>query len=81
MQFGLFYEWPDPTLRQWKTLFEEGGRVVGFGAMAIARIFRARSAAPAQFEREVIARWAEDEPEMSAMAGQFPSCRGEDGHQ
>jgi hypothetical protein len=25
MQFGLFYEWPNPTLRQWKTLFEEGG--------------------------------------------------------
>ena len=24
MQFGLFYEWPNPTLRQWKTLFEEG---------------------------------------------------------
>ena len=24
MQFGLFYEWPNPTLRRWKTLFEEG---------------------------------------------------------
>jgi hypothetical protein len=24
IQFGLFYEWPNPTLRQWKTLFEEG---------------------------------------------------------
>jgi alkanesulfonate monooxygenase SsuD/methylene tetrahydromethanopterin reductase-like flavin-dependent oxidoreductase (luciferase family) len=24
MQFGLFYEWPNPTLRPWKTLFEEG---------------------------------------------------------
>ena len=24
MQFGLFYEWPNPTLRQWKILFEEG---------------------------------------------------------
>jgi alkanesulfonate monooxygenase SsuD/methylene tetrahydromethanopterin reductase-like flavin-dependent oxidoreductase (luciferase family) len=24
MQFGLFYEWPNPTLRAWKTLFEEG---------------------------------------------------------
>ena len=24
MQFGLFYEWPNPTLRNWKTLFEEG---------------------------------------------------------
>jgi len=24
MRFGLFYEWPNPTLRQWKTLFEEG---------------------------------------------------------
>jgi alkanesulfonate monooxygenase SsuD/methylene tetrahydromethanopterin reductase-like flavin-dependent oxidoreductase (luciferase family) len=24
MQFGLFYEWPNPTLREWKTLFEEG---------------------------------------------------------
>ena len=24
MQFGLFYEWPNPTLRDWKTLFEEG---------------------------------------------------------
>lgn len=24
MQFGLFYEWPNPTLRSWKTLFEEG---------------------------------------------------------
>jgi alkanesulfonate monooxygenase SsuD/methylene tetrahydromethanopterin reductase-like flavin-dependent oxidoreductase (luciferase family) len=24
MQFGLFYEWPNPTLRHWKTLFEEG---------------------------------------------------------
>lgn len=24
MQFGLFYEWPNPNLRDWKTLFEEG---------------------------------------------------------
>ena len=24
MQFGLFYEWPNPALRNWKTLFEEG---------------------------------------------------------
>ena len=24
MQFGLFYEWPNPTLRNWKTLFQEG---------------------------------------------------------
>ena len=24
MQFGLFYEWPNPALRDWKTLFEEG---------------------------------------------------------
>ncbi len=24
MQFGLFYEWPNPALRQWKSLFEEG---------------------------------------------------------
>ena len=24
MKFGLFYEWPNPTLRNWKTLFEEG---------------------------------------------------------
>jgi alkanesulfonate monooxygenase SsuD/methylene tetrahydromethanopterin reductase-like flavin-dependent oxidoreductase (luciferase family) len=24
MQFGLFYEWPNPTLRTWRTLFEEG---------------------------------------------------------
>lgn len=24
MQFGLFLEWPNPTLRNWKTLFEEG---------------------------------------------------------
>jgi len=24
MQFGLFYEWPNPSLRDWKTLFEEG---------------------------------------------------------
>lgn len=24
MQFGLFYEWPNPTLRTWQTLFEEG---------------------------------------------------------
>lgn len=24
MQFGLFYEWPNPTIRSWKTLFEEG---------------------------------------------------------
>jgi len=24
MQFGLFYEWPNPTLRDWKTLYEEG---------------------------------------------------------
>ena len=24
MQFGLFYEWPNPTLRNWKILFEEG---------------------------------------------------------
>lgn len=24
MEFGLFYEWPNPSLRNWKTLFEEG---------------------------------------------------------
>ena len=24
MQFGLFYEWPNPSSRNWKTLFEEG---------------------------------------------------------
>lgn len=24
MQFGLFYEWPNPTMRPWKRLFEEG---------------------------------------------------------
>lgn len=24
MQFGLFYEWPNPDLRNWKLLFEEG---------------------------------------------------------
>ena len=24
MQFGLFYEWPNPAIRNWKTLFEEG---------------------------------------------------------
>ena len=24
MKFGLFYEWPNPTIRNWKTLFEEG---------------------------------------------------------
>jgi alkanesulfonate monooxygenase SsuD/methylene tetrahydromethanopterin reductase-like flavin-dependent oxidoreductase (luciferase family) len=24
MQFGLFYEWPNPTLRPWRVLFEEG---------------------------------------------------------
>lgn len=24
MQFGLFYEWPNPTLKNWKLLFEEG---------------------------------------------------------
>lgn len=24
MNFGLFYEWPNPTIRAWKTLFEEG---------------------------------------------------------
>ena len=24
MQFGLFYEWPNPTFRPWKILFEEG---------------------------------------------------------
>ena len=24
MQFGLFYEWPNPELRDWKTLYEEG---------------------------------------------------------
>jgi alkanesulfonate monooxygenase SsuD/methylene tetrahydromethanopterin reductase-like flavin-dependent oxidoreductase (luciferase family) len=24
MKFGLFYEWPNPELRDWKSLFEEG---------------------------------------------------------
>ena len=24
MKFGLFYEWPNPTMRDWKSLFEEG---------------------------------------------------------
>ena len=24
MKFGLFYEWPNPEIRDWKTLFEEG---------------------------------------------------------
>lgn len=42
MQFGLFYEWPNPTLRQWKTLFEEGveqiqySEAVGFDYCLIA---------------------------------------------
>ena len=27
MQFGLLYEWPNPNLRDWKTLFEEGVEV------------------------------------------------------
>ncbi len=24
MKFGLFYEWPNPELRDWRTLFDEG---------------------------------------------------------
>ena len=24
MKFGLFYEWPNPELREWRVLFEEG---------------------------------------------------------
>jgi alkanesulfonate monooxygenase SsuD/methylene tetrahydromethanopterin reductase-like flavin-dependent oxidoreductase (luciferase family) len=42
MQFGLFYEWPNPTLRPWKTLFEEGveqiqySEAVGFDYCLIA---------------------------------------------
>ena len=24
MQFGLFYEWPNPNMREWRALFEEG---------------------------------------------------------
>ncbi len=24
MKFGLFYKWPNPAIRNWKTLFEEG---------------------------------------------------------
>jgi alkanesulfonate monooxygenase SsuD/methylene tetrahydromethanopterin reductase-like flavin-dependent oxidoreductase (luciferase family) len=42
MQFGLFYEWPNPTLRQWKLLFEEGveqiqySEAVGFDYCLIA---------------------------------------------
>ena len=42
MQFGLFYEWPNPTLRPWRTLFEEGveqiqySEAVGFDYCLIA---------------------------------------------
>jgi len=42
MQFGLFYEWPNPTLRPWKILFEEGveqiqySEAVGFDYCLIA---------------------------------------------
>ncbi|MCI0438633.1 MAG: LLM class flavin-dependent oxidoreductase [Chloroflexi bacterium] len=42
MQFGLFYEWPNPTLRSWKTLFEEGveqiqySEALGFDYVLIA---------------------------------------------
>ncbi len=42
MQFGLFYEWPNPSLRPWKTLFEEGveqiqySEAVGFDYCLIA---------------------------------------------
>ena len=30
MKFGLFLEWPNPTLRNWKTLFEEGVQQVQY---------------------------------------------------
>ena len=30
MQFGLFYEWPNPTIRNWKTLFEEGVKQIQY---------------------------------------------------
>ena len=30
MQFGLFYEWPNPTLRNWKVLFDEGVRQIKY---------------------------------------------------
>ncbi len=42
MQFGLFYEWPNPELRSWKTLFEEGveqiqySEALGFDYVLIA---------------------------------------------
>ena len=42
IQFGLFYEWPNLTLRQWKTLFEEGveqlqySEAIGFDYCLIA---------------------------------------------
>lgn len=42
MQFGLFYEWPNPTLKNWKILFEEGveqiqySEVLGFDYCLIA---------------------------------------------
>jgi len=30
LKFGLFLEWPNPTLRKWKTLFEEGVQQVQY---------------------------------------------------
>ena len=30
MQFGLFYEWPNPELRDWKVLFNEGVRQIQY---------------------------------------------------
>ena len=30
MKFGLFLEWPNPTMRNWKTLFEEGVQQVQY---------------------------------------------------
>ncbi len=34
MKFGLFYEWPNPTLRDWKSLFEEGLEEIQFEIIA-----------------------------------------------
>ena len=38
MQFGLFYEWPNPTLRNWKLLFEEGVEQIQYLRRSVSTI-------------------------------------------
>ena len=62
MQFGLFYEWPNPNLRDWKTLFEEGVEHVR-GAEDMLRVAELKVEELLGPDEDPVTRPLEDDPE------------------